>query len=372
MFEAIKSFFATIGNAIAPFAYGLAFAFLVLPIYKRLKKKLPGFVCSAICLLVIILVIAILALLIVPQFIDSMSAIIKQMPDYIVKMDMFFNSIFSSNPEIAKTIAEHYSGFSSSVTDWFAGEMLPNVTKYISSITSGVWNLILGIKNLLIGLIVMVYFLNMKETTKARAKKIVYSILPIDKANLFMEDCRFTFDVFSNFLVGKIIDSLIIGVLTFIVISIFRMPYAPLIAIIVGVTNIIPFFGPFIGAIPCALLLLAVSPLQCLEFCIIILVIQQLDGNVIGPKILGEKTGVSSFWVLFSILLFGGLFGFIGMIIAVPAFAVIFRLIKRKVYELLEKKNLSTDTKDYSDLYKIDEETKEYINKDDTTGDMER
>lgn len=372
MFEAIKEFFNTIGNAIAPFAYGLAFAFLVLPVYKRLRRKLPPVVCSAICLLVMIVAIALLAFMIVPQFIDSISAIIKLMPDYINTLDSIVEGVFASNPGLAETIETHYSGVGDSIVQWAAGEFLPNIKLYISSISSGVWNLIMGLKNILIGFIVMVYFLNMKDTTKARAKKIVYSILPIDKANLFLEDSRFTFDVFSNFLVGKIIDSVIIGILTFIVISIFRIQYAPLIAIIVGVTNIIPFFGPFIGAIPCALLLLAVSPVQCLIFCIIILVIQQLDGNVIGPKILGQKTGVSSFWVLFSILLFGGLFGFVGMIIAVPTFAVIYRICKRHVIARLEQRKLSVDTKDYADLNRIDEETKEYINNDDTTGDMER
>ena len=373
MFQAIVNFFNTLGEAIAPFAYGLAFAFLVLPIYNKLKdRKIPKVICSVICLLIMIIAIALLAFLIIPQFIDSVAMIVRQFPDYMDALDNIIRDIFTSNPGLAETIQKHYANVGDSVVEWAAGEMLPNLTGYLSSITSGVWSLIMTLKNILIGFIVMVYFLNMKDMTKARAKKVVYGILPIDKANLFMEDCRYTFDAFSNFLVGKIIDSLIIGVLTFIVISIFRIPYAPLIAIIVGVTNIIPFFGPFIGAIPCGLLLLAVSPVKCLIFCIIILVIQQLDGNVIGPKILGEKTGVSSFWVLFSILLFGGLFGFIGMIIAVPTFAVIYRICKRAVYSSLSKKQLSTDTKDYGDLKKIDEDTKEYINNDDTTGDMEK
>lgn len=372
MFEAISNFFNTMGDALAPFAYGLAFAFLVMPIYKRLNKKLHKAVCSAICLVILIVIFGLLAFLIIPQFIDSISMIIGKLPAYMNALDEMVNNVFANNPGLAETIQKHYSNIGDSVVSWAAGELLPNLTGYLSSITSGVWNLILTLKNILIGFIVMVYFLNMKDITKARAKKCVYGILPLNKANLFLDDCRYTYDVFSGFLVGKIIDSAIIGILTFIVISIFKIPYAPLISIIVGVTNIIPFFGPFIGAIPCALLLLADSPLKCLIFCIIILIIQQLDGNIIGPKILGEKTGVASFWVLFSILLFGGLFGFVGMIIAVPTFAVIYRIIKRNIIKKLDEKQLSTDTRNYSDLKKIDEDTKEYINKDDTTGDMER
>ncbi len=371
MFEAIRGFFNTLGEALAPFAYGLAFAFLVLPIYRKLEKKLPKAVCSIICLLIIIVAMALLLLLIVPQFIDSVSMILSQFPSYINALDDIVKGLFESYPGLAETIETHYSNVGDSVVKWVAGEMLPNLNSYVASITSGVWSVILTFKNVIIGFIVMIYFLNMKDITKARAKKMAYGLLPIDKANILLDDCRYTCDVFSKFLVGKIIDSIIIGLLTFIVVSLFGIPYAPLISIIVGVTNIIPFFGPFIGAIPCAVLLLAVSPIKCLEFCIIILVVQQLDGNIIGPKILGQQTGVGSFWVLFSILLFGGLFGFVGMIIAVPTFAVIHRIIKRIIYKNLEKKDLSTHSADYSDLKKIDEDTKEYINND-TTGDMER
>lgn len=374
MFEAIKNFFETLGAALAPFAYGLAFAFLVSPIYNKIRKKLPKWVCLVIALLIILLAFALLGFLIVPQVVDSVALLISQLPDYIKSLDSISYDLLNHNPEIASIIEKYYSGVGDSIDTWFENSFMPNISTYLSAATNGLISVVVVFKDIIIGLIVMVYFLGMKDTAKSRAKKICYSVLSIDKANTFIEDCRFTYDVFSNFLVGKIIDSLIIGVLTFIVISIFRIPYASLIAIIVGVTNVIPFFGPFIGAIPCALLLLVVSPSKCILFIIIIFIIQQLDGNIIGPKILGDKTGVSSFWVLFSILLFGGLFGFVGMVIAVPVFAVIYRLIKRLVYEKLWAKNLSTHTKDYDDLEKIDEETKEYIKKDgdtDTTGDLE-
>lgn len=167
--------------------------------------------------------------------------------------------------------------------------------------------------------------------------------------------------MFGGFIIGKLVDSLIIGILTFIWLSIIEMPYTVLISVIVGVTNIIPFFGPFIGAVPSALLVLLADPKKCLWFLLSILVIQQLDGNIIGPKILGDSTGISSFWVLFSILFFGGLMGPLGMIIGVPAFAVIYRLTSEWVNKQLKKKELSTVTNDYGALDHIDEEKKTYV-----------
>ena len=160
---------------------------------------------------------------------------------------------------------------------------------------------------------------------------------------------------------GKIIDSLIIGIINYVFMLIIHMPYALLISVVVGVTNVIPFFGPFIGAIPSAFILLLVSPISCLEFLIWILILQQVDGNIIGPKILGQTTGLASFWVLFSILLFGGLFGIVGMVIGVPTWAVIYRLTKERVNIKLGKKKLSVDSKDYWGLQGIDEENGEYI-----------
>ena len=189
----------------------------------------------------------------------------------------------------------------------------------------------------------------------------IYSLLSLSAANEFIDKCRFIHKVFGGFIIGKLVDSLIIGVLTFVWLSIIEMPYTVLISVIVGVTNIIPFFGPFIGAIPSALLLLLVNPKKCLWFLLSILVIQQLDGNIIGPRILGNSTGVSSFWVLFSILFFGGILGPLGMIIGVPTFAVIYRLTAEWVNKRLKRKELSTVTDDYGVLDHIDEDKKTYI-----------
>ena len=172
---------------------------------------------------------------------------------------------------------------------------------------------------------------------------------------------RFVHRMFGGFIIGKILDSLIIGVICFVGTSLLQIPYALLVSVIVGVTNVIPFFGPFIGAIPSGILVLLVSPIQCLVLQIWILVLQQFDGNILGPKILGNSTGLASFWVLFSILIFGGLFGFVGMIIAVPGFAVIYDLVNKAVNHSLRMKRLSLKTADYEGLDYIDEEKKTYI-----------
>jgi len=367
MFEAIKNFIGAIFSALTPFAYGLSFAFLVCPIYNGLrKKKVHKYICSVICLLVVLAVFALLLLLIVPQLLDSITLLVKEIPVLIEESDKMIEQFLKNYPDLQETVSTYYSGIGDSLAHWFETSVIPNISGYLTTFSTGVLSVVNAFKNVIIGLIIMIYFLNMKDVVKARAKKICYSLLKLEDANIFIEDCRYTYDVFNSFLIGKIIDSAIIGVLTFIVVSIFQIPYAAFISIIVGITNIIPFFGPFIGAIPCALIVLVVSPIKCLEFVVIILVIQQLDGNVIGPKILGQKVGVSSFWILFAILLFGAMFGFVGMIIGIPIFAVIYRVIKRSIYKKLGAKDLSTNTEDYNDLIKIDEETKEYIKEDGT------
>ena len=199
------------------------------------------------------------------------------------------------------------------------------------------WSVVIFTKNFLIGIIVSVYLLAAKEKSAARCCKLLYGVLPEEQAKFAMRGFRRMDHIFSGFVRGKLLDSLIIGILCFIGCSILKLPYTPLVSVVVGVTNVIPFFGPFLGAIPCALLILLVSPLKCLYFVIFIFLLQQLDGNVIGPKILGNTTGLSSFWVLFSILLFGGLWGFVGMIVGVPLFAVIYDIIKKLVFHGLRR-----------------------------------
>ena len=185
--------------------------------------------------------------------------------------------------------------------------------------------------------------------------------MDIKRANAFIEDIRFVHRTFGGFISGKLLDSLIIGILCFAGTSIMGTPYPVLISVIIGVTNIVPFFGPYLGAIPSAVLILMIDPMQCLYFLIFILILQQFDGNILGPKILGDSTGLSSFWVIFSITLFGGIMGVPGMVIGVPTFAVIYALCRRRINRNLKKKNLPTETDEYKNLGSIKEGSREFV-----------
>ena len=207
--------------------------------------------------------------------------------------------------------------------------------------------MVMLLKDLLIALIVSVYVLVRKDKFAAQSKKITYSIFPTRIADFLVEETRSAYRILSGFINGKLLDSLIIGIIALVCCNLLKFPYPMLLAVIIGVTNVIPFFGPFIGAIPCALLILLVSPLQCLYFCIFVLILQQFDGNILGPKILGDSTGLDSFWVLFSILLFGGLFGFGGMVLGVPVFAMFYSVVSRLVRCGLRRKALPEDTAAY-------------------------
>ena len=197
--------------------------------------------------------------------------------------------------------------------------------------------------------IISIYLLIDKEKFFALGKKVTASLFNEKHTRVILDLAKRTNLTFGRFIGGKIVDSAIIGVLTFIILTIFKMPYVLLISVIIGITNVIPFFGPFIGAIPSAIIILFVSPIQAIWFLVIVLVIQQVDGNIIGPKILGDSIGISAFWILFSILVAGKLFGLVGMIIGVPMFALIYSIIKDVIEARLKYKGLPIETKNYMD-----------------------
>ena len=229
------------------------------------------------------------------------------------------------------------------ITNWvlqLVTNLLPIIGGIVMAFASSVWNIILGI-------IISVYLLVDKEKFFALGKKVVVALFNDKHANIILNLANRTNLTFGKFIGGKIIDSAIIGVLTFIILTIFKMPYSLLISVIIGITNIIPFFGPFIGAIPSAIIILFISPIKAVWFGVIILVIQQIDGNIIGPKILGDSIGISAFWILFAILVAGKLFGLVGMIIGVPMFALIYSIVKDVIEIRLSKKGLPTDTTEY-------------------------
>lgn len=374
-------------SILAPIIVGAVLAFLVAPIYNqaqdmtdRLLKCTPNsatkrswigkMVGTVASILFVGTVIASLCYLIIPQIYISIVSIIENMSVYVQNIRDWLEVVFENNPELESEVLAIYAEITTRMQNWAAANLIPslenlegiqNLGKVVGGVSSGVMGLVNLAKNFLIGLIVMIYLLNIKRTLAGQGKRMIYAFLPLRVANETVEEFRFIHRVFSGFIIGKIIDSLIIGILCFVLMKIIHLPFELLISVIVGVTNIIPFFGPFIGAIPSALLVFLISPMQCLYFVGLILVLQQFDGNILGPKILGDSTGLSSFWVLFSILLFGGLFGFFGMIIAVPMTAVIFDLFAKLEYHRLRKKHLSPDPREYEDLKRIDEVSGKYL-----------
>ena len=279
---------------------------------------------------------------IVPQLIDSIMGLVNDVPMYVDNATKFFNDVMKEtnlSPEYTALIQEQMNRYINIIMD-FAKEVIPVVGNTLKMIASSIWNIVLGI-------IISVYLLIDKEYFFAINRKITCALFSDKMASRIFELTHRTNEIFGKFLSGKIIDSAIIGVLSFVVFSIFKIPYTLLISVIIGVTNIIPFFGPFIGAIPSFIIILFVSPTKALIFLILIFIIQQIDGNIIGPKILGDSIGISAFWILFAILVAGEFMGLVGMIIGVPVFAIIYSVIKEDVEYKLKNKNLPTETKDY-------------------------
>ena len=404
---AVFAFLGKIRFVLAPVIYGAVLAFLMSPVYnwcytmvvyvedhgkgkedgekkRRSKKRFKneGFgaflgkaVGTVVSLAFLIAVVVSLSSMIIPQLYSSIVGIINMMPVYFQNVYDWLTDFFVNNPPVEQAILNIYEQSAQYFQSWMETDLMSNLSnfqnfqnieKILGGVSSGVMNVITLTKNMLIGLIVMIYLLNIKESLSAQGKKFIYSALPLKAANIVVAEFQFIKKAFSGFIIGKLIDSLIIGILCFVLMHLFKLPYELLISVIIGVTNVIPFFGPFIGAIPCAILVFLISPKQCLYFIGLILVLQQFDGNILGPKILGNSTGVSSFGVLFSILLFGGLYGFVGMIIAVPLMAVIIHVYNQLQDHFLAKKNLSSKEEDYVNLNRIDEQSGKYEKHEDT------
>lgn len=376
----VKQGFYFVIKVLSPVIYGMVFAYLTAPIFDRVRnyvdrsfeKVIPGemqrlgvakVAGTVVSLMVLLMVVFGLLSMLIPELIESIIGVVETLPAGLQNLGLWLEQLLYDNPEIEADVIRFYNEVVEYLYSWMRNSMMPNIDKIITEVSSSIFGVMNVLKNLLIGLIVMVYLLNIKERGAACSKKFFYSVFPVKIANKVVEELRYVNKTFSGFIIGKILDSLIIGILCFICLTVMRMPYTLLVSVIIGVTNVIPFFGPFIGAIPSAFLILLVSPMQCLYFLIFILLLQQFDGNILGPKILGDSTGISSFGVLFSILLFGGLFGFVGMIIGVPTFAVLQRLSSELVDYLLERKQLKTSTDAYGRLDYIDTDNRSFINK---------
>ena len=294
--------------------------------------------------------------LIIPQLIASIKSIIYQFPRLINNLETFIADLFDDNPDIESTLNEFITDYSIQLNNIVQTKLIPQAEDLIKTFSVSVINVFKALFDLIIGVIISLYLMSTKELLAGQTKKILYAQYENKEANRIISGIRYSHSVFIGFLGGKLIDSVIIGILCFIIISIVGIPYAVLVSVIIGVTNIIPFFGPYIGAIPSILLVLMINPIKALYLLIIILVLQQLDGNVIGPKILGDSTGLSSFWVIFSITVFGGMFGLAGMILGVPTFAVIYALVKYKVNRKLKAKSMPQDTTSYINVGAVDKD----------------
>ena len=352
----------TIVRLMMPFMIGFALAYLLNPVMKffernlferafrnsRLKKKRKLVRGLSVLTTVVVALAAftVVLLLLIPQLAYSLMGILNNLPEYMKNLGNYVEGLVAGNQELANFVDTQMTTINDTIQDFIATAM-PSITKLLGNVTVGVIGVVNALKDSILGIIISVYVLYAKEQFIAQAIKVSVALTTDSFSKPFIFLVRETHGVFGGFISGKIIDSLIIGVLCFIGTSILGMPYAVLVSVIVGVFNVIPFFVPFIGSIPSALLILMVDPLKCLWFVIFIIVLQQFDGNILGPYILGGTTGLSAFWVIFAILTFGGLFGFIGMFVGVPVFAVIYTLISRGINKKLEKKGRSTATADY-------------------------
>ena len=298
---------------------------------------------------------------VIPQIANSIRTIVEQFPSYVDTLTVWISQLLENNPKIATNVNSIINKYSVDIETFINTTIIPQMNNVIMTISMSVYSILRQFWNFIIGFIISIYLIASKELYAAQAKKIVYAFLPLETANRFISNVRFAHKTFGGFFVGKILDSIIIGIICFVIINFLNMPLSVLISVIIGVTNIIPFFGPFLGAIPSILLILFIDPMQALYFLIFVIILQQVDGNIIGPKILGSSTGLSSFWVIFSITLFGGMFGIFGMIIGVPVFAVIFAFFKSLVEFRLTNRNLHPETNKYLRLLYIDAESKEFI-----------
>lgn len=354
-----------ITEILKPFLYGVAFAYLLAPLCNKIEEKLfqifpkaktkaRRFICFiaiVISLCVAIAVIWLIIMMIIPQVWDSVMKIIQMVPQKLIVVNNWIEHMLENQPELQAYFEEFSSQAESNIDSLLNVDTIQKVQSIINSLSVQLFGVLGVVKNIFLGLLISAYLLGSRKLFGAQAGLILYGVFSDKWAKIIEEEIRYTDKMFNGFLVGKIIDSAIIGLLCFAGTSIMGFEAPAFISVIIGITNIIPFFGPFIGAIPCGLLLLLENPMHCLYFIIFIFVLQQLDGNVIGPKILGNTTGVSSFWVLFAILLFGGMWGVVGMVIGVPLFAVIYDIIRKLVYRGLRKHKRESMITDYEEKY---------------------
>ena len=348
-FRGIGDVFHTLSDILAPFIYGGVVAYLLRPMCnfyeKKLQEALPkkmkkaaGALAVGLSLITGILIVYMLIIMIAPQLYDSIVGLWKSLPTKVNQFIAWAQGIFGEDEELLQLFNTSYNALYSEMEIWIQNTLMPYVTNIISGVGSSVYKVLMFLYNLLIGLIVACYLLSGRKKFARQGTLVVRSLFKPRMADIILSEIAFIDRMFGGFIDGKILDSAIIGVICYVGCMIFKFPNALLVSAIVGITNVIPFFGPFIGAVPSTILIMIEDPIKGLWFILFVLALQQLDGNVIGPKILGDRTGLSSIWVLFAIILCGGLWGLVGMVICVPMFAVIYDVGKKLVRRGLDKK----------------------------------
>ena len=383
--------FEKLNSTLAPVYIGIILAFILCPVYNACVKYLyakmvqraqtPGFsmgatlvhnesrplivdaeerrrlltaaraLASVVCIVLVVGLAGLLIYFVVPQLVQTIIGLVNTLPQRLAALSSWLSVHASHFPVLVKWVDNIANAGTADIINWVQTHILDgNAMNIANVISSGVTTAVKYVLNAVIGLLIMVYLLNYKEKLFTICRKIIAATCGQKRTDRLFEFAGIVNETFIGFIVGRIIDSFIIGVLTYVVLKLCDIPFALMISVLVGVTNIIPFFGPFIGAVPSVILLLTEDPMKALYFVIIILVIQQLDGNVIGPKIVGNAIGISSFWVLIAVLVGGGLFGFMGMVFGVPVFAVIYRYIDKLTSRQLRQKEKATATSDYYSL----------------------
>ena len=355
---------------LSPFIWGLVLTYLLHPLVRTLEnnifrpllarlfarskrhtgRRIARAVSVLLSELFMLAVVTGLFFLIIPQ----LYTIVINSPVYIETLTNWVTKMLTDFPEIRSYVTDLLGDMNEDVIGWLQTTVLPSLGSLLSNVSTGVRYVVTAVYNLVIGIIVSFYLLSDIDTYKARAKRILYSILSPESAKKLLDGLRFTDRTFIGFINGKLLDSAIVGIICYIVLSILNMPYALLVSVIVGVTNLIPFFGPLLGAIPGSIIILMVSPPKALVFLIFIIILQQIDGNIIGPKVLGSTVGINGFWVMFAIIFGAGLFSFWGMLLGVPVFVVIYTIINDIVDRKLRRRELPHEPDAYREIDYID------------------
>ncbi len=374
IFTNLPGFFAllrSVGKILSPLVTGVILAFLLNPVVlfidtrltplleRKLKVQTAKNLSRAAGIVAALVVAGLLTYgffsMLLPQLYESVMNIVDNASTYFNSIETWAQNILEDNPEIQGYVDKGLEQLRAFIENWVKTTFLSDMSKLVTTVSTSVYAVVKSLANFFIGLVASVYMLWSKDTFRAQAKKIMVATMRPAAADKLLLFGRNAYRIFNGFIIGKLIDSAIIGVLCYVGCSILKMPFTALVATIVGVTNIIPFFGPIIGAVPSAFLILLVSPLKAFYFIIFVMVLQQLDGNVIGPKILGNTVGISGFWVLASITIAAGIFGFAGMVLGVPVFALLYVIVSDGVNARLRKKQHSTVTEDYRDIQTVED-----------------